>query len=190
MTHGLKKTAATAAWALLAIAVAPSAQALTLQGGSLFATADEEITITLSGISTAYRDRLTLADSDDVLFDSQQSALGANRSLGMMPSGGELVFRLNVLEPDGDSYAWFSGPASRNADNTQHARILDLGGNRWRLSWEDLSLFDPLFDGDFNDLMFIVESRPIPVIPEPATLSLVGLGLGATGWVRRRRKRR
>ena len=110
--------------------------------------------------------------------------MGTTADLGSFAVGTELVFQLFVHDT-GNSF--FTGPASRNPDSHEHARV--------QADWEpDTALvsFEDLFNGpfEFNDLSFSFTnttsgSTPVPE-PDPLLLMLVGIGLiGLTVRLRR-----
>ena len=132
--------------------------------------------------------------------------VGATADLGTIGLNVAMVFQLNDMAPGHN--ATFLSNAVDSTDGFYHARITQnysqLGlppisqtaanaignfqGAVWYIGWEDrLS-----GDYDYNDLvMAVVISQPDrnPGIPEPLTLSLVGMGLlGAFGLRRRNQK--
>ncbi len=58
--------------------------------------------------------------------------------------------------------------------------------NALLIGWEDLSINDPLYDDDYDDIMFVIDFRSASV-PAPAPLALFGASLLAFGALRRRR---
>jgi hypothetical protein len=60
--------------------------------------------------------------------------------------------------------------------------------NAFLIGWEDLHLNNGVLgDDDYDDMIYVVDFRPINVA-EPASLAIMGLGLGLAGFVARRRK--
>lgn len=98
--------------------------------------------------------------NDLYIFNNQTSIPGDTMNLGSFKIGTELIFRLHVTDT-GDQF--YTGPASRNADNAFHARVQA----EWQPN-ETLVSFEDLLDGpfDFNDLSFSFTntvSAPVPV---------------------------
>jgi hypothetical protein len=84
--------------------------------------------------------------------------------------GSELIFGINVFDT-GDKY--FIGPGSRNPDGIHHVAVDTLGAGSFIVGFEDL------FGGgdlDYDDNIFSFEGG-LQAVPEPATLSLLALGL-------------
>lgn len=92
----------------------------------------------------------------------------------------EIVFRLDVFLQNNYLYTLFTGPGSRNPDGLTHAIFIPFAPNAWYLAFEDS------FNFDLDDVVVAVYG--VPVIPEPFTLGLVGLGLTAGGAMIRRRR--
>jgi hypothetical protein len=120
--------------------------------------------------------------NDLFIFNNQASPVGSMVNLGSFPIGTELEFRLFVTNTGNN---FFSGPASRNPDDTAHARVQ----NAW-MSGTTLVSFEDLFDGPFNynDLSFSFTntSAAVDTVPEPASLVLLGTGLLGLTTIRRK----
>jgi hypothetical protein len=122
--------------------------------------------------------------NDLFIFNNQASPVGSTFDLGSFPIGTELEFRLFVTNTGNN---FFSGPASRNPDDTAHARVQ----NAWQ-SGTTLVSFEDLFNGPFNynDLSFSFTNTSAatgdPTVPEPASLMLLGTGLLGLTTLRRR----
>lgn len=129
--------------------------------------------------------------------------LGQSRVISGLTVGDSLIFGLQalVLHYNSDNVHYpntnyfFSGAAANNQDargwndGQVHTKVLNLGGNRFLVGFEDIWGGG---DRDFNDNIFLFEGVsvdiPVPapvVVSEPAHLSLLGLLLGGMLWRRR-----
>ena len=75
---------------------------------------------------------------------------------------GELIFRCKT--PAG--YTWYTGPASRNVDNFQHAHLTRISDTVVRIGWEDLYGGG---DQDFNDCVVDVTIEELATATPTAT---------------------
>ena len=97
--------------------------------------------------------------SQDIFHCKSQPA-GVPIDLGIFGAG-ELVFRLKT--PEG---TWLTGPASRNADNIQHAQLEPISDTVIRIHWEDQSGGG---DQDFNDCNVEVTIQDLPTATPTAS---------------------
>lgn len=154
----------------------------TYQGNS--AAYSNDLYLMLDGTGNPGNDGNTA--NDLFIFNNQGSAIGSTVNLGSFTVGTELMFRLHVNNTGID---YFTGAASRNPDNSAHARVQE----NWQPN-ETLVSFEDLLNGpfDFNDLSFsftnTVTTDPGRV-PEPGSLALLGLALAGMAQVKRRYKK-
>ena len=95
------------------------------------------------------------------------------------------MFRLHVNNTGDD---FFTGLASRNADNLFHARVqADWQPGTTLVSFEDLS-GTPEGQNGYNDLSFSFTNTSVTPVPEPETWGLMLAGLGVVAAVARRKK--
>ncbi len=136
--------------------------------------------------------------SDDMAFDQTFSQDGVNLSL-MTVSG---VSAPNVF----GRFQWYIAPRNHptviraqsapsfNLDGLDHMvtyAILGLS-QTYVLAWEDLPLYtDTSSDRDYNDLLVQITYDPFnfPTVPEPGTVLLLAVGLGALASLHRRAAR-
>ena len=125
--------------------------------------------------------------NDLMIFNNKDSAVGTAVSLGTFNAGTELMFRLNtVLWSDPRNIRnFYTGEASRNADNHTHARV----EADWKPG-ETLVSFEDLYGGlyNYNDMSFSFTNTFAAPVPEESTLVLSLAGLSLIGWMRRRKK--
>jgi hypothetical protein len=169
---------------LLLFAVAANAFPIAASGAGqkVFVSSTDHVIATYLGNSAAYSNDLLLNGS--FIFNNHTTPVGTTADLGSFAVGTELIFELFVHDT-GNSF--FTGPASRNPDSHEHARVqADWAPGTTLVSFEDL------FNGpfEFNDLSFSFTnttsgSTSVPE-PNPLLLMLVGIGLiGLTVRLRR-----
>ena len=192
---------------LLALGFVPrSASAVTIIGGSLFVEQDGNVIVEYLGDFADFTDSLFLAQPANgfgVIFTNNGvlGSPGDQVDLGFHTAGTELIFGLFVSNT-GNTF--FTGPGSGNPDGVPHAQVFtnpvsDIDplllstllptwapGDGVIVGFEDLHALDPMFDNDFNDLLFSFRNVTTSV-PEPTTLLLISTG--AVGLLARSRRK-
>lgn len=153
------------------------------EGLKVFANGNGPVIAKYEGNSAGYSNDLFLGSL--FIFNNHGSPVGSVMDLGSFTPGTELIFRLHVNNT-GDN--WFTGDASRNADNLFHARVQE----NWKpgttlVSFEDLRGTPEGVNG-YNDLSFSFTNTNVTPVPEPETYAMMLAGLGALGFMARRRK--
>ena len=208
------KTAVIAAVLLALMALAPQAEALVPNGGTLSYIGTGDVTIRFLSSDAAFASYLTLYTASDLvtpltpagtpcggcpvggIFNSDTTAPGTPFVLteaflqAHFAAGAEMVFAIQVDENlDGTIdhiYYMGSSASGRNADGIAHDDVTPGGPQLAIVGFEDI------FGGgdlDYNDHIFSF----FPVIittPNPGALVLVGVGLlgfAVADWKRRRR---
>ena len=143
-------------------------------------------------VSSGYTSELGLYDSTFVrlTYFMNDEPTGVNATFDPADFGffigDELIFGIRVIDDGNREY--FMGAATRNSDNVLHAGVDNIGGGMFVVGFED-----PFNGGDldYDDNRFQFEGAIAPTaVPEPATLTLLGLGLVAGRRYRRSRNTR
>jgi hypothetical protein len=186
----MKKLKAAAALAGMSVFGAGTAQALVAPIGTssthtVTTTSSGPFVATFLGSSAGLFNTVFFVNNgtETKLFDKSTPA-GTTVDLGSFAAGTELTFRLFVQQT---AQSFFTGPASANFDNFQHARVdVSTFPGSWLVGFEDLLRGG---DKDFNDLVFTVAPADASTpLPGAALLLLSGIA-GAAGVSRLRKKK-
>ena len=175
---------------MLVAAFSQSAGAAPILGATLTYTGGD-VTVTSLPVTSGFVSELGLYDSTftRLLFIMNDEPAGV--TVTFIPGtdfgisvGSELIFGIRIIAgaPLGEEY--FMGAGTRNPDSIIHAGVDDVGGGVFHVGFEDI------FGGgdlDYDDNAFAFEGG-ITAAPEPATLSLLALGL-VPAYLRKRRSR-
>jgi hypothetical protein len=166
--------------------------ALPILGANVIVNTTGNVTATYLGHTARISNDLYLnSPSNDLglIFNNHATPVGTTFNLGTFSAGTELLFRLYAYESGGADLTdreYFTGAASRNPDGIAHA-IVD---GQYALNTSYVG-FEDVFGGgdlDYDDLKFSFTNTRAETLPEPATLLLLGTGLGAMALTRRLRR--
>jgi hypothetical protein len=157
-------------------------------GESLFVGTTGEVILTFLSSQADYSSDLFLEGSTGSIFNNKTAVVGTQYSLGTFEAGTTLSFSMFV---ENLAATFYTGAASRNADNVIHAAYSDVIGNTINIGFEDL------FGGgdlDYNDLVFSLSNvyaatTPVSPVSEPETYAMFMAGLGLMGWAGRRKQK-
>lgn len=184
------------------VAQEPALPGTMIPGNRLFATGNNVFLQFLGGYAAfdidlllfdEWGNQLTPVDENGNAFgpvifnnhDTNPDLPEAFATLGGFTPGDELIFGIFVHNT---GYTYFTGPASRNPDNTVHVQFFVTPDGTYRIGVG----FEDLFNGgdqDFQDIFFQVHGVTTTVTPEPETWFLMMSGLLGIGVVAVRRRR-
>ncbi len=164
-------------------------------GGHLIVVETGPVLATFLGSDAGYFNRIFLEGPNSGLKEifNKSSVIGTEVNIGNFLAGTELVFRLHV---DNTGLDFYSGEGINNPDGLPHVLATSTFVNESGLYFTELG-FEDLYGGgdkDYNDfslsLINVVDPPPLGQVPEPLTITLLGLGLAGIGYRRQLRLRR
>ena len=169
---------------LAAAALFASAQAQAALGDDIVVAQDGHVIVTFLGSSAAFESALRVGLGGADFSNNTTTPIGTSFDLGSFAAGTTLDIVLHVLTTGN---FFHTGPAAGNPDGVAHA---DVVYNYLGTPGLTFVGFEDIFGGgdlDYNDLQFTFTNVGTP-IPEPETYALMLAGLGALGWMGRRRR--
>jgi len=161
-------------------------------GGHLFVVETGPVIATFLGSDAGYFNRIFLETPGNGLGEifNKSSLIGAEVNLGDFLAGTELVFRLHV---DNTGLDFYSGEGINNPDGLPHLLATSTFVNESGLYYTELG-FEDLYGGgdkDYNDFSLNLSNvvDPPGQVPEPLTITLLGLGLAGIGYRQHRSKK-
>ena len=126
----------------------PTAQA----AGTITLTQTSNVVVTFVSSSADFNNLFGISSPVARSFGyGHNTSSGATFNVDNVASGSELVFYIT----NGDGQTFYSGSASRNQDNTDHANVTSLGNNQWQIGFEDQLNGG---DRDYNDIIIRVSA--------------------------------
>ena len=158
----------TVAFALFGFQGAGKAEAYTItpDGRILISASDVQVSVTCDSANFNNLFGMQAPVSQDFFYCKSQQE-GVQVDIGNYGAG-EIEFRITTprQSPGNKQYTWYTGPASRNVDGFQHARLTQISDTVVRIGWED---YYGGGDQDFNDCMIDVTIHELPTATPTAT---------------------
>ncbi len=121
---------------------------LSVTGENLYVANAGEVILTFLFKEAAFSNDLFLEGKPNAILNNQTAVVGTQYLLGNFEAGQLLSFSMLVNGVE----SYFSGPASRNIDNTIHVGYNELAGNTIQVGFEDFIRQGG--DLDYDDLVF------------------------------------
>jgi hypothetical protein len=168
---------------------ASPSMAIPILGAKVIVANTGSVTATYLGHTARISNDLYLespTNSLGLIFNNHATPVGTTFNLGTFTAGTELLFRLHAHESGAGNLTerdYFTGPATRNPDGIAHAFVDDQYAlNSTYVGFEDVYGGGDL---DYDDLKFSFTNTRAETLPVPATLFLLGTGLGTLALTRK-----